>query len=458
MRTTESRLLVPAIVASQLGPPFMFSGVAVALPRMGVELSAGATSLGLVETVFLAASLAFLLPAGRLADAGDKRALYLAGLVLFVASSVAIGALSSMPFILGMRFVQGAASAITAATGPAILAEVVPPERRGRAYGSSIGAIYAGLTLGPIAAGALVEAWGWRAVFFGGAAVIAAGAIVVGALLPMRWRRPRGLSAYAPSGALVLSSVIALVAGTALVRRGAIGYACTGAGLALAAAFVARERRLARPLLDVRALAQNPALRTALSVQLLLYVSAFCSVFLLSLYLQSVLHEAPQVAGRTIAVGSVLMAIVAPFSGALADRVRPELLATAGVAAILGSSLLATTLDASSSLAFVTGVLALQGLGFALFSSPNMTIIMGSVSPAEVGIASALGAKSRALGMLTGMLLTATLVSLAMGDAPIAESPGRLVPVMRTTFGALATATAIALLVSVLTRLRAPRG
>lgn len=151
------------------------------------------------------------------------------------------------------------------------------------------------------------------------------------------------------------------------------------------------------------------------------------------------------------------MAIVAPFSGALADRVRPELLATAGVAAILGSSLLATTLDAGTSLAFVTSVLALQGLGFALFSSPNMTIIMSSVPPAEVGIASALGAKSRSLGMLTGMLLTATLVSLAMGDAPIAASPDRVVSVMRTTFRALATATAIALLVSLLTRLRAPR-
>jgi MFS family permease len=70
------RLLVWTIVASQFAPPFMFSGVAVALPAMGSDLNAGAMSLGLVETLFLASQLAFLLPVGRLADARDKTTLY----------------------------------------------------------------------------------------------------------------------------------------------------------------------------------------------------------------------------------------------------------------------------------------------------------------------------------------------------------------------------------------------
>lgn len=432
----------------------MVSGVAVALPHMGADLAAGATALGLVETTFVASSLAFLLPAGRLADASDKRTLYVLGLFAFAASSIAIGVLSSMPAILALRFVQGVTSAVTASTGPAILADIVPAERRGRAYGASIGAIYAGLTLGPIAAGLLVGAWGWRAVFFAGAIVVLAGALVVRALLPTAWRRPEGLAAYVPSTALVLGSVLALVAGTALVRSGALGYALTGAGLAVAVAFVLRERRLARPLLDVRALAANPPLRSALLVQLLLYVNAFSSVFLLSLYLQSVLGETPPVAGRTIAVGSVLMALLAPISGALSDRVRPELVATAGVLAVLGSSLLATTLDETSSALFVTGTVALQGLGFALFSSPNTTIIMGSVPRSEVSMASALGAKARSLGMLIGMLLTATLLSLELGDADVADDPAGMVRVLRSAFGALAAATAVALAVSLLARVR----
>src|SRR5688572_32940885 len=115
----------------------MFAGVAVALPAMGEELHAGATSLGLVETLFLAGSLAFLLPIGRLADATDKRTIYKIGLLAFALSSLLISRLSSMPAILAIRFFQGITSAIFGATAFAIISEIVPPERRGSVFGSS---------------------------------------------------------------------------------------------------------------------------------------------------------------------------------------------------------------------------------------------------------------------------------------------------------------------------------
>src|SRR4051795_7671341 len=88
-------LLVPAIAASQFAPPFMISGVAVALPALGADLGAGATALSLVETLFLAAAVALLLPAGRLGDAADKATLYKLGQAAVALSSGALGALSS---------------------------------------------------------------------------------------------------------------------------------------------------------------------------------------------------------------------------------------------------------------------------------------------------------------------------------------------------------------------------
>src|SRR5687768_16595089 len=144
----HSPWLVPAIAASQFAPPFMISGVAVALPALGADLGAGATALSLVETLFLAAAVAALLPFGRLGDAGDKAKLYKLGLAAFALTSIAIGLVSSVPAVLALRLVQGIASAAIQAAGPAIVADVVPPERRGRAFGITIGAIYAGLTLG----------------------------------------------------------------------------------------------------------------------------------------------------------------------------------------------------------------------------------------------------------------------------------------------------------------------
>jgi MFS family permease len=455
-RTREPRLLVWTIVASQFAPPFMFSGVAVALPTMGADLGAGATALGLVETLFLSGHLAFLLPIGRLAESGDRPALYRLGLAGFGVSSILIGGLSWLPAILALRFVQGIASAIFAAIGPALLADIVPAAQRGRAYGRSLGAIYGGLTLGPITAGFLIDLWGWRAVFGAGAAAVLVGYLLVRAMLPSSWRRP--VPPHLPSVGLVAAAVLALVAGSAMVGEGLAGPALLLGGLALAAVFVGWQRRLARPLVDVDALGRNRVLRNALLVQLLLYVSAFSSVFMLSIYMQVSLGHSARLAGQVLAVGTVIMAVMAPVAGALADRYRPSVVSTVGVAAALGSALMARALDERSSLVAVALVLAVQGLGFALFSSPNLTIVMNSVPARALGMASALAAKARSLGMVSGMLVTALLISLEIGHDPVRQHGARFVGIMGTAFSVLAALSAVALVLCLVTRRTPPPG
>src|SRR3954467_8712093 len=138
MRSQAHPLLVPALAAAQFAPPFMISGVAVALPALGTDLGAGATALSLVETLFLAASVALLLPAGRLGDAADKIAVFKLGMVAFAATSILTGLTSSIPALLVLRFLQGAASAAVGASGTAIIADAVPPERPGKAFGITI--------------------------------------------------------------------------------------------------------------------------------------------------------------------------------------------------------------------------------------------------------------------------------------------------------------------------------
>lgn len=443
-----------AIIASQFGGPFMFAGVAVALPTLGRDLGAGATSLGLMETLFLAGSAGLLLPMGRLADASDKKTLYKIGLLLFCVTSVVIGVISWIPGILFVRFLQGVVSAIAAATGPAILAEIVPPERRGRAFGASIGAVYVGLSLGPVVAGFLVEAWGWRAVFLVGAAVIFCGFALVQTLMPSSWKRPEPGSVHVPSALLILTSVLLLVAGSVTLRQGLLGYAAFLLGLACAVAFVVLQRRLPRPLLDVRALVKNHVLSGALAVQLLLYMNTFCAVFLLSLYMQVSLEHSATTSGRILAIGSVLMALLAPIAGRLSDRYHPGTIGSVGVAFVLASALVATSFREDTSLLLIAVMLGLQGIGYALFSSPNMTLIMGSVPRERTSMASALGAKSRSLGMVAGMLVTAVLLSLSFGDAPVGQHPMRLLTTVTTAFTILAVFTSGALVLSVVTRLR----
>jgi len=442
------RLLVPAIAASQFAGPFMVSGVAVALPSLGAELNAGATALSLVETLFLAASVALLLPIGRLGDAADKVAIYKAGIVAFAASSILSGLATSMPVLLALRFVQGVASAAVQASGPAIVADAVPPERRGAAFGITIGAVYAGLTLGPICAGLLVQHWGWRAVFIVGGAVVLALMVPIQLLLKASWRRPAPRAAHLPSTLLVTAAMLALVGGAATLREGAAGWAAIALGLALLVVFVLLQRRLAAPLLNVGLLVRNRVLGYSLLVQWLLYCNAFGAVFLLSLYLQSVLGYGADVAGYVLAVGTILMALIAPASGALADRTRPALIASTGVAVVLAAAVMAAFLGAESSLVAVGAVLAVQGVGFAFFSSPNMAMVMNAVPRERSGIAAALSASARSLGMVSGMLIVGALISVNLGHQPVGADPARYIATMHLAFWVLAAVTAAALAIS----------
>lgn len=448
--TPDTRFLVWAVIATQFAPPFMFSGVAVALPSMGHSLGAGARALGLVETLFLAGSVAFLLPVGRYADARDKRALYKLGLLSFALSSLLIALSSSVPFVLCIRFLQGLTSAVFAVTGPAILAELVPPDRRGRAYGGSLGAIYGGLTLGPIIAGFLIDHWGWRSVFLASAGLILVGYIAVRLLMPPRAQAPQASKVHLPSTLLVVASILALVAGSASIGQGFWGYVGLLAGVAFAAAFVILQRRIAQPLVDLGMLQRNATMRNALFIQMLLYMNAFSSIFLLSIYMQVVLGHAAKTSGQVIALGSVLMALVAPLAGRLADRYPPRILTSVGVAGVGISAWLAIAFDAHSVLRSIAAMLAIQGVGFALFSSPNMTVIMNSVALEASSMASALSAKARSLGMVFGMLFTTILLSLHLGDAPVAEHPLAFLPLMHLAFVCLALLTSFALACSLL--------
>ncbi len=444
----ERRGVETAILASQFAPPFLFSGVAVALPAMGKELAASATQLSLVETLFLCASTASLLPIGRVADATDKRAVYLFGLFTFALLSVLLALAGSIEAVLLLRVLQGMASATVSATGLAVLADLVPAERRARAFGAAIGSTYAGLSIGPMCAGAFVEWSGWRAVFWFGAALLTVAAIVVARNLPWTWKSPRGV-VHVPSAFVVAAAVACAVVASSRMQNGLEGIFWLCASLVLVAWFVRTQPRLPRPLVDFAALRQNRTLRSALLVQLVLYANAFCVTFVLSVFLQVVLGEHANVAGVAIASASMLMAVVAVFAGRACHSVGFARMAAFGVACIVASSFCGLSLAHGGGLAAAFLVLGLQGTGFGLFSTPNMARIMASLPREQSGLGSSLGAMARSIGMMGGMLVANSAVAWFCGNQPVAEDPVSFTHAMDALFWALAATTTLSLLLAV---------
>ena len=450
-RGQSDRWLVGAIVLAQFGPAFMFSGVAVAAPTMGRELDMSATVLGLVETTFLASAAAFLLPAGRIADAASRSALFRWSLLAFGGLSLAIGCVSQGWLVLLIRFFQGISAALASAAGPALLMDLVPAQRRGSVFGAMMGMAYAGLALGPLVAGFVVEQWGWRAVFFVGAAQILIGGLP--ALLRIKRHAAIKQDHFRPQ--LHWPSVVLLALGMSVIvaalsiaeHRGAV-WPWAIAAVAAFAAFAVWQLRLSQPLLDLRELGRNATLSSALLTQLLLYLNAYCSIFLLSLFLQVQRGMPARSAGFVLATGSVVMASIAPFAGRVADRLRPQLLAGLGIGAVCFSSLLGFWLDANAPAWRVALVLAAQGVGFGLFSSPNLSLILGSLPRDRSGFASAVAAQSRSLGMFSGMAVTSALIATNFGSRPVRDHPAGVVTTLHSAYAVLLATGVIALLIA----------
>lgn len=160
----EKSALFVATLSSFMGP-FMISSVNVALPAIQQEFAADAVALSWVATALLLAVAVFLIPLGKIGDIYGRKKVFTLGLVVYTLASLA-GAFSvSMPMLITVRVFQGFGTAMFVTTGMAIVTSVFPPQRRGRAIGLYVSAVYIGLSVGPFAGGLLTQHLGWRSNF-----------------------------------------------------------------------------------------------------------------------------------------------------------------------------------------------------------------------------------------------------------------------------------------------------
>ena len=421
---TESRsekAVLLTIAASQLAVPFMFSAVGVTLPAIGKELHAGGIALGLIEAVYMGASSAVLLPLGKLGDMTDRRAIFKAGLALFTLTTLLLGFMNHIGAFIALRLVQGLAAAMLLATNMAILSEIIPKSSLGRALGFSVGAVYVGLSSGPFIAGILTTHLGWRWVYH--CAFVFA---LLASLLSFRTIPNSGGLRFVKidiwGSISIIGAITLLVAGSSLQDTGYAGYAIMLAGLALFVLFVRIEERTKDPLIRISMITENRVFTRAVLVQLINYAATFALTFLFSLYLQSVKGMSPQKAGFILMTSPVTMALLSPFFGRLSDRISPQKIAFTGMLFCFIAICGASTISQESPLWHVCAIFLCQGSGIAMFSSPNMNIIMNCVEKHQYGIAAALAANMRTLGMVLSMVIVITYISLFIGHSTLSAA------------------------------------
>ena len=191
------------------------------------------------------------------------------------------------------------------------------------------------------------------------------------------------------------------------------------AGAVVLAAFVFRENRTDSPVLDMTLFRRNVVFALSNLSALINYAATYALSFLLSLYLQYIKGLGPRSAGLVMLAQPVMMALFSPVAGRLSDRVEPRIVASAGMAMSAAGLFLTAFLGVDSPLGSIVAILALCGLGFALFSSPNTSAIMGSVPRRQYGVASATTGVMRLVGQMLSMGIAALIIALYVGEVQI---------------------------------------
>jgi EmrB/QacA subfamily drug resistance transporter len=413
----ERSALIVATLTSFIGP-FMISSVNVALPAIQADLGMDAVQLSWIATAYLLAMAVVLVPAGKIADIHGRKKVFTAGLAVYTSGAVAAAFVDSAALLIVTRVVQGIGAAMFVTTGMAILTSIYPPSRRGRVLGIYVAAVYVGLSVGPFVGGMLTQYLGWRSIFL---IMLPLGLFSLALtlfFLKGEWLGEPGQKLDLGGCLLYAVAILALVYGASRLPS-IIGIALALSGLALLVIFVRHQMAARFPVFDMQLFAGNRTFAFSSLAALLNYSTTFAVTFLLSLYLQYIKGMPPQTAGTVLMAQPIMMALLSPVAGRLSDRIEPRLLATAGmVTTVIGVALL-TTLDGERSVALIVANLILLGIGFALFSSPNMSAIMGAVEKRHYGLAAGAVATMRLLGQMFSMAVATVVLALIIGRQAI---------------------------------------
>ena len=408
--------------------------VNVALPSIQRSLGLSLSELEWVVAGYALTFAAFMLTGGKLADLFGRRLMFVAGLVVFTAASLACGLAGGPEVLIGARVVQGVGAALMNPATLSIITATFPPRQRGTAIGVWAGVSALALAIGPLVGGLLSEHIDWSWIFFvnvpvGVVAIVAAYLFIDESKDTSHEQRPDvpGLA----------TSAIGLFALTyALIEANSYGWGSARilGAFALAAValvlFVALELAQRRPMLDLH-LFRNPTFSGANVAMLLVALAMFGVFFYVSLYIQQILGYSPVQAGASFLPATLLIVILAPIVGRQSDRVGSRWLTGAGMLLASVSLLIFSRLDTGSSYWDILPGLVVLGIGMAMTMTPTTAAAMSSVPRDQAGVGSAVLNSMRQVGGSLGIAVTGAIVahvsatSLAAGHTrPVAFVDG----------------------------------
>jgi EmrB/QacA subfamily drug resistance transporter len=403
------------------------SVVNTVLPIIGQSFHQAITTVEWVVTIYLLVLSGLLLTFGRLGDMRGHKNIYLLGFAIFMAGSFFSGAAPKVEILVVSRGLQALGAAMLAASSPAILTKSFPEEQRGQALGLQATMTYLGLTAGPSLGGWLASIFGWRVVFYIN--------LPVGvAAIWLSWHFIANDTNYRQSEQFDYLGAVTFLLGLGALLLGlnqgeewgwfsAPILVLLSFAIIVLISFIYIERHALHPMLDLSLFKQLSFSMTTASA-VINYIGVFSSIFLMPFFLIQGRGLSAAQAGLILTAQPVIMAIVAPISGTLSDRIGTRLPVVVGMAVLSGGLFAISRLGAGSSTLSIMEALAIVGLGTGAFISPNNSALMGSAPRSRQGIAAGILATARNFGMVLGVGIAGAIYTTVLGHSALTGGAG----------------------------------
>lgn len=397
------------------------SVVNVALPSMRADLGLSTIGLQWVLNAYSIAFAGFMLLGGRTADLYGRKLMFLVGLGLFTAASLAGGLAQEGWQLLAARAAQGLGAAVLAPATLTLLTAAVPEgPARARAIGTWMAVGAGGGAAGGLVGGVLTEALSWRWVLLINVPI---GVLVlVGAALWLAEGRAEGRRRVDLLGAVLVTAGLASTA-YGIVQTEEAGWTATATlvplvgGPVLLALFTLVEARAASPLMPLRVLGAR-AVASANVAMLVIGSATFAMWYFMTVYAQNVLDYSALEAGLALMPSSLAVVVGSKAAPRLMARVGAKNLALIGTAVAAAGFGWQSTMTAHGSYltaVCLPGVLMMAGAGLA--STPLASLATSGAAPGEAGLVSGLVNTSRTMGGALGLAVLSTVAAARTGDA-----------------------------------------
>jgi len=384
----------------------------VALPVIGHQLGATPAASVWVINAYQLTITVLLLPLAALGDRIGYRCIYIPGLALFTIGSVGCAAGGTLELLIAARVFQGVGAACIMSMNAALVRATYPADMLGRGIGYNAMVLSMSAAIGPTLAALILSVASWQWLFLINLP-IGIVAILIGRKSlpdphghgnPFDW--PSALLSAAMMGFIVFGAeTFARVSSVA-------GFALVGAGLLAGAALVRRERGEKHPLMPVDLL-RIPIFTLSITTSVVSFAAQMLAYVAIPFLLQTVLGRSVFATGLLMTPWPIAVGIAAPFAGRLADRMSAGLLGGIGLAIFSVGLFFLSRLGPSPDNFEIAWRMAVCGLGFGLFQSPNNRTIVSAAPKPRSGAAGGMLATARLLGQTTGAVAVGVAFHLA---------------------------------------------